>query len=117
MSNPSELELFKEVFELSEEFPSGLKWKITVTNRAKAGNMAGSLKNHGYWSVGYKGKSYPVHRIVCALATNKDCTDLTVDHIDRNRGNNCPENLRWATKSEQGKNRERWGWKYCTSNN
>lgn len=113
MTTLSELALFKEVFEISKEVPSGLKWKITVTNRAKVGNMAGCLTNHGYWRVTYKGKSYPVHRIVCALHTNNDYMGLTVDHIDRNRRNNCPENLRWATKSEQGKNRERWGWKYC----
>lgn len=30
----------------------------------------------------------------------------TVDHIDRNRSNNKLENLRWATGSEQGYNRE-----------
>jgi len=33
-------------------------------------------------------------------------TDLTVDHIDRDRENNVVDNLRWATKSEQNINRD-----------
>lgn len=38
------------------------------------------------------------------IGINND-PNLTVDHIDRNRANNRVENLRYATKSEQKKNR------------
>lgn len=34
-------------------------------------------------------------------------SDSTVDHIDRNRSNDCLENLRWATRSDQMLNRSK----------
>jgi hypothetical protein len=43
----------------------------------------------------------PVHRIVCTAFNGPPPTDQhVVDHIDTNRANNRPENLRWLTKLE-----------------
>ena len=42
-----------------------------------------------------------VHRIVCSAFHGKPPSDQhVVDHIDTNRANNRPENLRWVTKLE-----------------
>lgn len=43
----------------------------------------------------------PVHRIVCSAFNGAPPTDQhVVDHIDTNRANNRPENLRWVTRLE-----------------
>jgi hypothetical protein len=47
-----------------------------------------------------------VHQLVCeAWHGEKPADDYSVDHIDRNRGNNIPDNLRWASREEQNANR------------
>lgn len=51
-------------------------------------------------------KSYLVHRLVAlAFHGSQPSPEHTVDHIDRNVQNNCASNLRWATNSEQQRNK------------
>lgn len=50
------------------------------------------------------GKYYYVHRLVCEAFHKNPQNKPTVDHIDRNPGNNFATNLRWATQSEQNEN-------------
>jgi hypothetical protein len=77
--------------------------------------------NRGYKMVGlYKNKQeklYLIHRLLCIQflenTENKSC----VDHIDRNRQNNCLDNLRWATHSENMRNVGVKGCIYITKNN
>jgi hypothetical protein len=61
------------------------------------------------WTFGRQGLStgymylsgVPVHRIVCVAFNGEPPTDRhVVDHIDTNRANNRPENLRWVTRLE-----------------
>ena len=49
--------------------------------------------------------THTVHRLVGFAFLNKNDEQTEVDHIDHNRGNNMVNNLRWVTKSENGRNR------------
>lgn len=81
--------------------PSGLKWLVKRGTRAKPGDTAGYLdKSHGYWVVRFDKKAYRVNRVVCCLATGEDHPELEVAHNDNNKTNNSASNLRWATRSE-----------------
>ena len=66
-------------------------------------------KHDGKWTFGIKNEESgyavfcgdPVHRIVAtAFHGEPPAKQLVVDHIDTNRMNNRPENLRWVTKLE-----------------
>jgi hypothetical protein len=52
--------------------------------------------------------AHPMHYLICLAFNGKPKgeygIELSVDHIDRNRGNNKSDNLRWATKFEQASN-------------
>lgn len=67
----------------------------------------GSLNsNDEYYTVYYKNKVYKVHNLVCATFNEQQpSNNHTVDHIDRNSLNNCADNLRWASTTEQANNR------------
>lgn len=74
---------------------------------SKDGGRKRPLDNH--WTFGHVDLrqgymvafSNPVHRIVAtAFHGNPPTEKHVVDHIDTNRGNNRPENLRWVTRLE-----------------
>ena len=46
-----------------------------------------------------------VHRLVALAFIDNPDNKPTIDHIDRDKNNNCVENLRWATQSEQEYNK------------
>jgi hypothetical protein len=75
--------------------------------------MQGSKIKSGYILVGLsngdnKPKGHRVHILVAKLFLGQPPDkSYTVDHIDRLRDNNHLSNLRWATVSEQNKNREK----------
>ena len=100
-------ELF-ERFEPDSTSPSGLKYAASAGNRKK-GDVAGSKRADGYYSVQVNGFTFFTHRIVHAMRTGGDDPSMTVDHKDRNPQNNHPFNLRWATMSEQCYNRRNFG--------
>ena len=76
-----------------------------------SGPLVGTKSNSGYLTTtvtyddGSRAK-HKVHTLVCvAFHGDRATDDLTVDHIDRNRSNNKPTNLRWATRELQASNR------------
>lgn len=64
----------------------------------------------GYIICSLKHKQMKVHRLLAIqFIPNDDLTKTEIDHIDRNRTNNSLENLRWANRKEQCRNRIRNG--------
>jgi hypothetical protein len=83
------------------------KGRVWFKYRPNPYKTYGNETPEGYFTVSCGEQEIKVHRVVILAFTGPPPTDdHTVDHIDRDRGNNCIENLRWATASEQAKNRE-----------
>ena len=80
-----------------------LKWKVNYSY-LKAGDIAGYSERDGYSRVTFKGKHYPVHRIVWLLC-NGTHPKNQIDHINGNRGDNHIENLREADQMQNTWNR------------
>lgn len=66
----------------------------------------GSKFADGYYMVKIAGKNISVHRIMAETFLNSSNSATTVDHIDRDKGNNFISNLRWATSKVQADNRD-----------
>ena len=65
----------------------------------------GSLMKIGYRAVRHCGEPYLVHRIVCRAFNGLPPADKPfVDHINRIRHDNRPENLRWVSYKENNDN-------------
>jgi len=74
--------------------------------------LAGSKTQHGYKTVLIcpdvnTRKRLLIHRIVATAFIDNPDNKPTVDHIDRNKNNNCVENLRWATNHENNMNKDK----------
>jgi hypothetical protein len=98
--------VFAERLELAPELPSGLRWKNP--NRARL--IAGSRLCDGYWKIDlHKGGDRfvgPVGQVILVMnGIYPEADTPEVDHIDRNKDNNCVTNLRWV--SSRGNNRNR----------
>jgi hypothetical protein len=67
------------------------------------------LDSAGYANKNIKGKNWLLHRYVHIILGNNapPSSKHTVDHICRNRACIAPDHLRWATASEQAKNRNK----------
>ena len=65
-----------------------------------------SINNCGYEFICYKEHSIVyVHRLVYEAFKGEIPEELEIDHIDRNKHNNNPDNLRLVTRKENCKNR------------
>jgi hypothetical protein len=47
-----------------------------------------------------------LHRLVAETFIDNPLNLTEIDHIDRNKENNCVNNLKWTTRSENNRNRE-----------
>ena len=86
-----------------------LYWKVTLSKRNKAGNMAGSIGKDGYRRTTIDGVRLPNHRIVYAMVHGPIIgkVDVDMDHIDGNRLNNIPANLRLVSRTANTQNRRK----------
>lgn len=108
-ARPVDKELLEKYLFYDETSSTFLRWKIDIISgqgavRIKAGSEAGSLdKSRGYHQVILKRRKYYNHRVICIL-NNMEVDDKVIDHIDRNRSNNCLSNLRVVTQQENCQN-------------
>lgn len=80
-------------------------WRVTSSNRVKAGEKAGSQNTKGYVSIKIDGKQYKAHRIAWFYVYGEDPGDYEIDHEDFNKSNNRIGNLRLATRKQNNENR------------
>lgn len=80
------------------------KWKVTLSNRAKAGEKAGAPNTKGYVSIKINGRQYKAHRLAWFYVHGEDPGDHEIDHKDLRKGNNCIGNLRLATRKQNNEN-------------
>ena len=73
--------------------------RVTTSNRAKIGDMAGFIKSNGYRYICIDGKTYREHRLVWLFITGA-WPDAEIDHINLEKADNRFANLRAATRSE-----------------
>lgn len=102
------LSLLEELFVLDPTSPSWLTWKNPRSRRVKPGDHAG-WQNHlggrstGYFQIGinFNGKNelFVGHRIVYYMHYKVDPGTKQVDHIDGNKFNHNPDNLRLVEDS------------------
>ena len=102
------LELLEELLILDPESPSWLSWRNPRSKKLKPGDNAGwqdtsGSRNTGYFQIGLRlnGKDHLFlgHRIVYFLYYKTDPGSLQVDHIDGNKFNHNPLNLRLVSDS------------------
>lgn len=66
--------------------------------------QAYGLEANDYIRFDLDGSKYYAHRLIAETFLDKPDCACSVDHIDRNRGNNRLGNLRWQTPIEQRMN-------------
>ena len=95
-------ENWKEILEHRDGF---LYWKISPNRAVKPGDKAGTFcSSLGYWQVVFRKKAYYNHRIIWMIERGDIPKEMVIDHIDRNRANNHPSNLRCVSRLENSRN-------------
>lgn len=95
-------ELLWEHFDL--DLWTGRLLRKPIKGLAVKRNPFGGLSTKGYIYGMFQGGTYYAHRLVWVWCTGTDPNPFEVDHIDRNRSNNCYLNLRLVRASEQARN-------------
>ena len=80
-----------------------------VKNLTNNENMKLRKRDDGYIDVGLTKNGEQtnelLHRLVAKAFCKKQSGEIEVDHIDKNRSNNKSSNLRWATGSDNQRNK------------
>lgn len=78
---------------------------------SKNGRRLDDAKSDGYYQVHYLGRILPAHHVVWFLTTGEWPKDI-IDHIDRNKSNNRPDNLREVNDELNQRNKGQKGYYY-----
>jgi len=97
------MNLYNRLHELFE-YKDGFLYRKVAVQGAPAGIKVGTKQSNGYSYVVVDGKKILTHRVMF-LFCNGYLPDF-IDHIDGNKSNNKIENLRQATRAENGHNRQ-----------
>lgn len=102
---PSKEDLLKD-YTTSEGF---VYWKDKTISRGRksvrAGRRVNSYIKGGYWRVVIKNEEYMLSRIVYQMTYGDLTSEYEIDHIDRDKNNNNPENLRKVSGDVNKRNR------------
>jgi hypothetical protein len=82
---------------------TGVFTRRVSVNRFKAGQVAGTPHNNGYWSICVDGTKYLAH-VLAWLYVYGEWPLQEIDHKDRTKTNNAISNLRQATSGENKQN-------------
>lgn len=107
MSKPKQYPSQEELLELFfyDRDTGKLFWRTNKDNKTKEGTEACSKLKDGYLRVTIRHKAYMVHRIVWIILHGEIPDGKLVDHVDGNRENNRPNNLRLVDDSGNSRNR------------
>ncbi|WP_157831764.1 HNH endonuclease signature motif containing protein [Pseudomonas sp. 02C 26] len=94
------LEDLNEIYRIDPASPSGLSRIKAVRGRNGRTGPVVSIGTDGYYRMKFDGKFYRTHRVIFFMSTGIDPAQHVVDHIDGNRLNNNPDNLRSCTVAE-----------------
>lgn len=97
-----------EHFKIDYDSPTLLSWKKCSKFSVKTeGDATGtSLNSKGYNLVHLNGRTLVSHKVIYVLHHRIDLDDLmAVDHLDGNRSNNNPVNLKLKTFAENSRNK------------
>jgi hypothetical protein len=91
----------RELLILNEQ--TGAFYRRKTSGNAYRGDIAGGRRPDGRWRISIAGRSYLRSRLVYLYVHG--WMPKEVDHRDRNKSNDRPDNLRAATRSQNNANR------------
>lgn len=97
-------ERLKELFNLED----GKLIRKKAAAKAKAGTSSTAKDRDGYLVVGVDGKLYRAHRMVWLYIHGSLPENCDIDHINRVKDDNRPENLRAISHAENLQNKTRY---------